>query len=207
MATQTFDVIIPQGIDQSTTVGNAPQIVTTVQQTEIIVAMTGSLGPIGPTGAQGAQGVQGAQGFQGAQGVQGAQGFQGVQGAQGPRTLNFAIDGGGSTITTGASASAQSKGLVQCTFDATITGWSIFADTSGSVIVDVYKATYANFPTMTLISGTEPPRLASAQKNTDSSISGTWGSVTISDGDILEFRVNSAATPDVTRVTVALDLG
>ena len=112
------------------------------------------------------------------------------------RTLNFIIDGGGSAITTG------SKGYVVLDGDYTVTGWTILADQSGSIVVDVNRATYTNFPTFTNIDGTEPPTLSSGQKAEDLSLS-SW-TTTLSARDVLEFNVSSAST--VTRVTVALRL-
>ncbi|HLF05237.1 MAG TPA: hypothetical protein VI855_08485, partial [Dehalococcoidia bacterium] len=83
--------------------------------------------------------------------------------------INFIIDGGGSAITTGQ------KGHVEIPFPMTITGWTILADQSGSIVVDVWKDTYANFPPTVAdtIAGTEKPTLASVQKNQDLAL-GTW---------------------------------
>jgi hypothetical protein len=112
------------------------------------------------------------------------------------RTLNFIIDGGGSAITTG------SKGFVVLDGDYTVTGWTILADVVGSIVVDVNRATYTNFPTFTNIDGTEPPTLSGAQKAEDLTLS-SW-TTTLSARDVLQFNVASAST--VTRVTVALRL-
>lgn len=112
------------------------------------------------------------------------------------RTLNFVIDGGSNTITTG------SKGYAVVDGDYTITGWTILADASGSIVVSVNRATYTNFPTFTNIDGTEPPTLSTAQKAEDLSLT-TW-TTSLSARDVLEFVVDSATT--VTRVTVALRL-
>ena len=112
------------------------------------------------------------------------------------RTLNFVIDGGGSAITTGI------KGHIVLDGDYTVTGWTIIADQSGSIVVDVNRATYTNFPTTASIAGSELPTLSSAQKNEDLTLS-TW-TTTLSARDVLEFEVDSATT--VTRVTVALRL-
>ena len=112
------------------------------------------------------------------------------------RTLNFIIDGGGSAITTGI------KGVVVLDGDFTVTGWTIIADQSGSIVVDVNRATYTNFPTTASIAGTELPTLSTAQKNEDLTLS-TW-TTTLSARDVLEFQVDSVTT--VTRVTVALRL-
>ena len=108
--------------------------------------------------------------------------------------INFIIDGGGSAITAG------SKGYVEIPFAIEIEGWTILGDQSGSIVVDVNRSTYAGFPTLTSIAGTELPTLSSAQKNQDLTLA-TW-TTTIAAGDVLEFEVDSVAT--VQRVTVAI---
>lgn len=111
-------------------------------------------------------------------------------------TINYVIDGGGSAITTG------SKGFVEIPFACTVNDWTIVADQSGSIVVDVKRATYSNFPTTASIAGSEKPTLSSVQKNQDTSLS-TW-TTSIAAGDILEFVVDSATT--VQRVTLALQV-
>jgi hypothetical protein len=112
------------------------------------------------------------------------------------RSLNFVIDGGGSAITTGI------KGHIVLDANFTVTGWSVIADQSGSIVVDVKRATFANFPTTASISGTEKPTLSSAQKAEDLTLS-SW-TTTLSARDVIEFVVDSATT--VERVTVSLRL-
>lgn len=110
--------------------------------------------------------------------------------------LVFIIDGGGSAITTGQ------KGHVEVPFAGTITGWTILGDQSGSIVVDVWKDTYANFPPTVAdtIAGSEKPTLSSAQKNQDLAL-GTW-TTAVTAGDILAFNVDSITT--VTRVSITL---
>jgi len=108
--------------------------------------------------------------------------------------INFIIDGGGSAITTGK------KGHLEIPFAMTITGWTILGDQSGSIVVDVNRSTFAGFPTLTSIAGTELPTLSAVQKNQDLTLS-TW-TTSIATGDVLEFEVDSATT--VQRVTVAI---
>lgn len=110
--------------------------------------------------------------------------------------ISFTIDGGGAAIATGQ------KGHIEVPFDMTVTGWTIVADQSGSIVVDVWKDTYANFPPTVAdtIAGSEKPTLSSAQKNQDLSLS-SWAT-TLTKGDILAFNVDSAST--VTRVTVSI---
>ena len=111
-------------------------------------------------------------------------------------TIQFIIDGGDVVITTGQ------KGHVVVPYDCVVTGWDILADQSGSIVVDVWKDTYANFPPTVgdTVTGTEKPTLASAQKNQDLTLT-TW-TTALTKGDVLAFNVDSATT--VLRVTVCL---
>jgi hypothetical protein len=112
------------------------------------------------------------------------------------KTLNFIIDGDGADITTGI------KGHVVIDADYTVTGWTVIANASGSIVVDVNRATFTNFPTTASIAGTELPTLSAAQKAEDLTLT-TW-TTTLSARDILEFEVDSAS--GVSLVTVALRL-
>jgi hypothetical protein len=112
--------------------------------------------------------------------------------------VNFIIDGGGGVITTGI------KGDLLIPFACTINSWTILGDQTGSIVVDVWKDTYANYPPTVAdtITGTEKPTLSSANKNQDLALS-TW-TTTVAAGDILRFNVDSVAT--VTRVTVVINV-
>jgi hypothetical protein len=113
-------------------------------------------------------------------------------------TIQFVIDGGGSTISTGQ------KGHIEVPFNCTVTGWSIYADQSGSAVVDVWKDTYANFPPSVAdtITGSEKPTLSAEIKNQDLTLS-TW-TTSFTKGDILAFNVDSAST--VQRLTVVINV-
>lgn len=108
--------------------------------------------------------------------------------------ITLTIDGAGSAITTG------SKVVWYCPYDCTISNWSLLADVSGSIVIDVKKSTYSGFPTTSTIAGSEKPTLSSAQKNQDLSLT-TW-TTTVTAGDCLEFVVDSVST--VTKVTLTL---
>lgn len=110
--------------------------------------------------------------------------------------LQLIIDGGGSAITTGI------KGDLLVPYNCTVLGWDILADTSGSIVVDVWKDSYANFPPTVAdtIAGSEKPTLSSATKNQDIALS-SW-TTALTRNDILRFNVDSAST--VTRVTLSL---
>jgi hypothetical protein len=111
-------------------------------------------------------------------------------------SFGITIDGGGSAITTGV------KGYITIPYNGTITGWDIFADTTGSIVVDVWKDTYANFPPLVAdsIAGSEKPTLSSAVKNQDLTLS-TW-TTSVTAGDIVAFNVDSATS--VTRVNLII---
>jgi hypothetical protein len=102
--------------------------------------------------------------------------------------ITLVLDGGGSAITTGA------KTWVVVPYSGTITQWDITSDQTGSIVIDVWKDTYANYPPTVAdtIAGSEKPTLSSAIKNQDSDL-GTW-TTSISAGDILKFNVDSVST-------------
>lgn len=110
--------------------------------------------------------------------------------------LNFIIDGGGSAITTGV------KGDLELGYSGYFDSWRVEADQSGSIVVDVWKDTYANLPPVVgdTIAASAKPTLASAQKNEDTTLTG-WTRA-FAAGDWLRFNVDSITT--VQRVTVSL---
>ena len=109
-------------------------------------------------------------------------------------SINFVIDGGGSTISTGT------KGYVIADFTGTLQSVTLLGDASGSITVDIKKSTYSGFPTTTSMAnaGTKA-NLASAQKSQDTTLT-SW-TTAITAGDIIEFNV-TVASVTVTRVTV-----
>lgn len=112
------------------------------------------------------------------------------------RSIGITIDGGGSAITTGV------KGYIEVPFSGTITGWTIVGDTSGSIVVDVWKDTYANFPPTVAdtIAGSEKPTISSATKGQDLSLS-TW-TTSVTAGDVIGFNVDSCTS--ITRATLII---
>lgn len=114
------------------------------------------------------------------------------------RTIEVVIDGGGATITTGV------KGDIEVGFDATITKWTLLANQSGSIVVNIWKDVYANFPPTAAVKITDstPPEITSATKNTDSALT-AW-TTSINAGDILRFNVDSVTS--IQRVTLAIEI-
>lgn len=114
------------------------------------------------------------------------------------RTLNLVINGNGATITTGVA------GDVELDFAATILRWTLLADRSGSIVVNVWKTAYAGFPPTVAnkITASAPPTITTAQNAQSSTLTG-W-TTAISAGDTLRFNVDSVTS--IQRVTLALDL-
>ena len=111
--------------------------------------------------------------------------------------VTFVVDGGGSAITTG-----QKGHLVVPA--GTIVEARLLADGTGSVVVDLWKDTYANYPPVVgdSICASAKPTISGAAKATDTTLTG-W-STTCTDGDVLAVNVDSCAT--ITRLSVCLKL-
>lgn len=113
------------------------------------------------------------------------------------RALAIGIgDAVGPVLTTGV------KGYLEVPFACTVTGWTLLADVSGSIVIDVWKDTYAAFPPTVAdtIAGSEKPTLSAVQKNQDLSLT-TW-TPAIAAGSILAFNVDSVTT--IKAVTLVL---
>jgi hypothetical protein len=106
------------------------------------------------------------------------------------------IDGSGSAIATGVKAD------IEMPFAGSFTAVRLFADQSGSIVIDLWRDAYANFPPVVgdSITASAKPTLSAATKSEDTTLTG-W-SVNFSAGDIIRVNVDSAST--VTRVTMAL---
>ncbi|CAB4172862.1 hypothetical protein UFOVP1476_35 [uncultured Caudovirales phage] len=113
-------------------------------------------------------------------------------------TINVIIDGGGAAITTGVKAD------LLIPYACTITAARLLADQSGSIVVDIWKDTYANFPPTVAdtVTASAKPTLSSAQKYQDTTLTG-W-TTSLAAGDYLRINVDSVTT--VTRVTLALTI-
>lgn len=115
----------------------------------------------------------------------------------GYQTLNAIIEGTG-PITTGV------KGDVKVDGDYKIVAWTLLADASGSIVVDIWKDVYGSYPPTVAdsITASAKPTIASAIKGQSATLTG-W-TTRIRAGDILRFNVDSAST--ITRVCLALTL-
>ena len=111
-------------------------------------------------------------------------------------SIEFIIDGGGSVINTGV------VGDVRIPFDCTILEVTLLADQTGSIVVDIWKDIYSNFPPSNAdsITASATPTITSSNKYNDATLT-DW-TTSISTGDILRFNVDSCTT--ILRCTVIL---
>lgn len=125
----------------------------------------------------------------------------GIAGRKGILGITIGSWGSGIAITTGI------KGGVEVPEDCEIVGWTIVADQVGSIVVDVWKDTYANYPPTVAdtIAGAEKPTLAAADKNQDLAL-GTW-TTACTEGDWIFFNVDSVATVQWVCVTLRVVYG
>lgn len=115
--------------------------------------------------------------------------------------IEVVIDGGAATITTGL------KGYVSMAIAGTITEAKLIGDRSGSIVVNVWKCTYAQFDASSThpvagdkITASAPPTISSATKSSDATLTG-W-TTAFSAGDIFAFNVDSVTS--IQRATLAL---
>lgn len=96
-------------------------------------------------------------------------------------------DAAGDVITTGV------KTYLRVPYACTIAAWSIISDVVGSIVVDVWKSSWAAAkPTVAnTIAGTEKPTLAAQEKNQDLVLS-SW-TPDLNAGDVLALKVDSCS--------------
>jgi hypothetical protein len=87
-------------------------------------------------------------------------------------------------------------------FNLEITDWTVLADVSGSIMIDLWKDTYANYPPTIADTktGTDKPRLSSEITKTSSALTGWTTSWTA--GDVVRVNIDTVAT--LTRVTLVI---
>lgn len=113
-----------------------------------------------------------------------------------PVAIVFQLDGGGIPI-----AANLSVDLPEIPFACVLDRWTLVADQAGSIDLDVYRSSFANFPTFASLPGTFRPALASSQKAQDVLIT-DWASTQLAIGDVLRVRVVSASV--ISRATLTL---
>jgi hypothetical protein len=113
--------------------------------------------------------------------------------------ISITIDGAGSVITTGT------KGVPKkIPYTGTINSVEIVADQTGTVVVDIWKDTYANYPPTVAdsIVGAAYPTLSGEIKSQDNTLIG-W-TTTINKGDYIIFNVRECST--ITQIELTLDI-
>lgn len=108
--------------------------------------------------------------------------------------VEFGLTGSGA-LTTGI------KKYIYMSHPILVLGWTILGDQSGSIVIDVWSDTYANFPPTVAdtIAGSELPTLTTQQNNQDTGLS-TWTNF-VPAGNVLAFNVSSVATVNWVSVT------
>lgn len=110
--------------------------------------------------------------------------------------IAFLIDGGGQAIDTGV------KGDLEVPFSCEVDRWTLLADQLGTIVIDIWKDTLANYPPTGAdsITGTDTPTISADTNGQSSALTG-W-TTTIAAGDILRFNVDSVS--GITRCTLSL---
>jgi hypothetical protein len=113
--------------------------------------------------------------------------------------FQFDISGGTAVISTGIA-----EGSFVVPFACTITEWTILLDVSGSIVIDIWKDTYANYPPVDAdsIAASALPTVTTATKNQSSTLTG-W-TTTMAAGDVLYFNVDSVTSAK--RATLVLSV-
>lgn len=113
------------------------------------------------------------------------------------RAIGYAIDGGGVPISLGVAGSG-----VTVPFDCIIQSVTLQANLTGSIVIDIWKDTYANYPPTVAdsICASAKPTISASNKSLDVTLTG-W-TKTITAGDVLYFNVDSCST--ITSCTLTL---
>lgn len=114
-------------------------------------------------------------------------------------TFNMTLirDNAGSALATGIC------GTIRAPFACTLTGWTLLADQSGSINIDVWRDTYANYPPTNVdsLTNSNDMIISAATKAEDTDIT-NWTDVTLDAGDILVFNIDSVTS--ITRISISL---
>ena len=155
-----------------------------------------SQGIEGPAGAAGATGATGPEGY----GVTGATGPQGATGpgVGGIDRIALTIGDGSNTITSGIVT------WIEVPFNCTLLKNTMLADQTGSIVLDIWKDVYNNFPPTVAdtITASAKPTISSGIKSKDETLTGWTTSIT--SGDILLFKVDSCS--DIKKLVFVLTL-
>lgn len=115
------------------------------------------------------------------------------------RTINYVVESGSFDMEPGI------KGQITLDVTGTIDSWMIVSDQPGTLILDIKKSSYNDYPNMTSITGTEKPFLGvingiQQSKNKDEDLT-SWNRV-LNAGDVLQYEV--IAVSNIKRFLIAL---
>ena len=115
-----------------------------------------------------------------------------------PVAISAVFDGSDAALTTGTVVH------VYVPYSGTITAATMIADQTGSLVIDVWKDTYANYPPTAAdtITASAKPTISSAIKSQDSTLTG-W-TTAIDAGDVIAFSVDSVT--DITWAQITLSI-
>jgi len=162
--------------------------------------LRGLTGPTGPAGGGGSGGGSGSSipffpdvedmyepaiPVPGPPGVPGASGS--ITAAQKTRQIGVVVDGGASVLTTGF------KGYKSFPVAGTIIAVRMLADVSGSIVMDIWKDSYANYPPTVVdtITAAAKPTITTAIKSEDVTLTG-W-TIAVAAGDVFAFNIDSVS--------------
>lgn len=114
---------------------------------------------------------------------------------QNTRGITISFDGGGSALTSGATART-----VPIPFGCTITGWTVDADQSGSIVFSVTKSASGTYPPTSSIVGSQPPTISSAATSGFVAQSGWTTAVSAND----HIRVGISSVSTITSATLVI---
>jgi len=87
--------------------------------------------------------------------------------------------------------SSGTTASVRVPYPCTITQWDVLSMISGTLLIDVKKSTYANYPVLSTITGTDKLLLlGNAYKGTSTALTG-W-TLNVTAGDVLKFDIEQA---------------
>lgn len=107
------------------------------------------------------------------------------------------LSGGGAVIPTGI------RGYIRAPYAMTLTKVTALADQTGSIVVDIWKDSYANFPPANAdsITASAPVTISAGMKSEDATLTGWTTSIAV--GDVLGFNVDSCSA--ITQCAIILE--
>ena len=136
-----------------------------------------------------------------------SQGVEGPAGATGPAGDTSGLEPALVTrqIVFGLPGLTNVTSWLRVPYACTINGYELTANAVGSCVLDIWRDTYANFPPTVAdtITASSKPTLSTAQKATDSTLTG-WNK-TLAEGDYLMVNVDSVSDIDIINLSLIVE--